>query len=153
MHEIEDIIGIEAQDAVRCSAKTGAGVTEVLERLVRQVPPPKGDAADQASTIRAISSSRSSSLSIRKIMWRMPNGLAYINVGHTNLNAKTFRAMMEMPDNRKIVMIHDTIPIEGGAIYSTQPTSLRFINGRCFFNLCWILFMDCLCKPHHHPLG
>ncbi len=41
--EIEDIIGIEAHDACRCSAKTGLGVTEVLERLVAQVPPPKGD--------------------------------------------------------------------------------------------------------------
>ncbi len=41
--EIEDIIGIEAHDACRCSAKTGLGVIEVLERLVAQVPPPKGD--------------------------------------------------------------------------------------------------------------
>ncbi len=41
--EIEDIIGIEAHDACRCSAKTGLGVTDVLERLVQQVPPPKGD--------------------------------------------------------------------------------------------------------------
>ncbi len=70
------------------------------------------DGADMASTIRAIASSRASSLSIRKIMWRMPNGLAYINVGHTNLNPQTFRAMMEMPDHTKIVMIHDTIPID-----------------------------------------
>ncbi|MCF7065967.1 GTP-binding protein, partial [Klebsiella variicola] len=31
--EIEDIVGIDAHDAVRCSAKTGVGVTDVLERL------------------------------------------------------------------------------------------------------------------------
>ncbi len=41
--EIEDIIGIEATDAVRCSAKTGIGVKEVLERLVQTIPAPEGD--------------------------------------------------------------------------------------------------------------
>jgi GTP-binding protein LepA len=41
--EIEEIIGIEAEDAVRVSAKTGENVTELLEELVRRVPPPKGD--------------------------------------------------------------------------------------------------------------
>lgn len=41
--EIEEIIGIEAQDAVRVSAKTGEGVEELLEMLIKRVPPPKGD--------------------------------------------------------------------------------------------------------------
>lgn len=41
--EIEDIVGIEAVDAVQCSAKTGIGIEEVLERIVRQIPPPQGD--------------------------------------------------------------------------------------------------------------
>jgi len=41
--EIEDIIGIEAADAVEVSAKTGLGVHELLERLVQRVPCPKGD--------------------------------------------------------------------------------------------------------------
>ncbi|WP_133038167.1 translation elongation factor 4 [Shewanella fodinae] len=41
--EIEDIVGIEAKDAVRCSAKTGVGVDEVLEMIVAQIPSPKGD--------------------------------------------------------------------------------------------------------------
>ncbi|MBS1174375.1 MAG: lepA [Burkholderiaceae bacterium] len=41
--EIEDVIGIEASDAVLCSAKTGQGVDEVLERLIERVPPPEGD--------------------------------------------------------------------------------------------------------------
>jgi len=41
--EIEDIIGIEASDAVRCSAKSGIGVEDVLEDLIKRVPPPKGD--------------------------------------------------------------------------------------------------------------
>ena len=41
--EIEEIIGIEAENALRVSAKTGEGVREVLEELVRRVPPPVGD--------------------------------------------------------------------------------------------------------------
>src|SRR5690606_32193686 len=41
--EIEDIIGIDASEAVRCSAKSGMGMEDVLEELVRLVPPPKGD--------------------------------------------------------------------------------------------------------------
>ncbi|HEU5398550.1 MAG TPA: translation elongation factor 4, partial [Gammaproteobacteria bacterium] len=42
-NEIEEIIGIEAQDAVRVSAKTGVGVPDLLEELVKRIPPPKGD--------------------------------------------------------------------------------------------------------------
>ncbi|MBU6470697.1 MAG: translation elongation factor 4 [Gammaproteobacteria bacterium] len=41
--EIEDIIGIEARNAVRVSAKTGAGVPELLEELVRRIPAPAGN--------------------------------------------------------------------------------------------------------------
>ncbi|MCX4025495.1 elongation factor 4 [Endozoicomonas sp. SM1973] len=41
--EIEDIIGIDATDAVRCSAKSGLGIEDVLERLVELVPAPEGD--------------------------------------------------------------------------------------------------------------
>ncbi len=43
MQEIEDVIGVDATDAVRCSAKTGEGVRDVLEEVVAKVPPPKGD--------------------------------------------------------------------------------------------------------------
>jgi len=41
--EIEEIIGIEAEDALLVSAKTGLGVPELLEELVKRIPPPKGD--------------------------------------------------------------------------------------------------------------
>ena len=41
--EIEEIIGIEAENAFKVSAKTGEGVPELLEELVRRIPPPKGD--------------------------------------------------------------------------------------------------------------
>ncbi len=43
IQEIEDVIGVEAQNAVRCSAKTGEGVRDVLEAVVARVPPPVGD--------------------------------------------------------------------------------------------------------------
>jgi len=41
--EIEDVIGIDATEAVQCSAKSGIGVEDVLEELVRMVPAPVGD--------------------------------------------------------------------------------------------------------------
>jgi GTP-binding protein LepA len=44
--EIEDVIGIDASDAVTCSAKTGLGVQDVIEEMIALVPPPKGNAAD-----------------------------------------------------------------------------------------------------------
>ncbi len=43
IHEIEDVIGLEAEHACRVSAKTGEGIDELLEQLVREVPPPEGD--------------------------------------------------------------------------------------------------------------
>ncbi|MCH8501754.1 MAG: translation elongation factor 4 [Aliidiomarina sp.] len=46
--EIEDIVGIQAVDAVHCSAKTGVGIEDVLERIVKQIPAPTADADDEA---------------------------------------------------------------------------------------------------------
>ena len=45
IREIEDVIGIPAQNALRASAKTGEGVPELLEAVIARVPPPKGDPA------------------------------------------------------------------------------------------------------------
>lgn len=44
--EIEDVIGIDASEAVTCSAKTGMGVEDVIEEMIARVPPPKGNPAD-----------------------------------------------------------------------------------------------------------
>jgi GTP-binding protein LepA len=43
VNEIEDIIGIDAQDAIHVSAKTGLGVPELLEQIVEMIPPPEGN--------------------------------------------------------------------------------------------------------------
>ena len=43
IEEIEDIIGIPAMEAVRCSAKTGLGIDDVIEYAIAKFPPPKGD--------------------------------------------------------------------------------------------------------------
>ncbi len=43
IQEIEEIIGLEAQDALRVSAKTGEGIPDLLEALVEHIPPPQGD--------------------------------------------------------------------------------------------------------------
>src|SRR5882757_4053626 len=42
--QIEDVIGIDASDAVLCSAKTGIGIGDVLEAIVTRLPSPTGDA-------------------------------------------------------------------------------------------------------------
>ena len=43
INEIEDIIGIEADDAIRASAKTGEGIDDILEAVIARIPPPGGD--------------------------------------------------------------------------------------------------------------
>jgi len=44
--EIEDVIGIDAQDAIRASAKTGEGVIDIIESVITKIPPPKGSVDD-----------------------------------------------------------------------------------------------------------
>jgi GTP-binding protein LepA len=46
IEEIEDVIGIDAHDAVRASAKTGEGVPEIIEAVIAKIPPPTGSAAE-----------------------------------------------------------------------------------------------------------
>ena len=43
IEEIENIIGIESQSAIRCSAKTGEGISEILEEIVKTIPAPIGN--------------------------------------------------------------------------------------------------------------
>ena len=43
--EIEDVIGIDAEHAIPCSAKTGEGIDEILEAVIERMPPPRGPPA------------------------------------------------------------------------------------------------------------
>src|SRR6267143_1221589 len=49
--QIENIIGLSAQGAILCSAKEGTGVREILEAIVREVPPPQGDPQGPAKAL------------------------------------------------------------------------------------------------------
>lgn len=44
IRDIEDIVGIDAQQAIRASAKTGEGITDILEAIIERIPAPSGDA-------------------------------------------------------------------------------------------------------------
>ncbi|MGI9026501.1 MAG: translation elongation factor 4 [Burkholderiaceae bacterium] len=46
IEEIEDVIGIDAQDAIRASAKTGEGVPDIIEAVIARIPPPSGAATE-----------------------------------------------------------------------------------------------------------
>ncbi len=49
--EIEDVIGIDASEAVPCSAKTGMGVEDILEAVIARMPPPKGDPGNRLKAL------------------------------------------------------------------------------------------------------
>jgi len=49
--EIEDVIGLDAKDAVLVSAKTGEGVQDILEVLIERIPPPQGDVDAQTRVL------------------------------------------------------------------------------------------------------
>ena len=44
--QIEDVIGIDTQNAVSCSGKTGEGIEEILEQIINQLPAPKGNSEE-----------------------------------------------------------------------------------------------------------
>ncbi|MBW8189576.1 translation elongation factor 4 [Neiella marina] len=70
--EIEDIVGIDAIDAVRCSAKTGIGIEDVLERIVQSIPAPEGH-EEQATQALIIDSWFDSYLGVVSLV-RVKNG-------------------------------------------------------------------------------
>src|SRR6478736_7490447 len=49
--QIEEVIGMDASDALLASAKTGVGIHEILEAIVKKVPPPQGDASASAQAL------------------------------------------------------------------------------------------------------
>ena len=51
IEEVESTIGLSCEHAIKCSAKTGLGIEDILEEIVRSLPPPK---ADSSKTFRAL---------------------------------------------------------------------------------------------------
>ena len=49
--EIEDVIGIDTSNAISCSGKTGEGIDEILETIVKKLPPPKGDKPNKLKSL------------------------------------------------------------------------------------------------------
>ena len=49
--QIEDVIGIETSKAIACSGKTGEGIEEILESIVKDLPPPKGDPSSKLKSL------------------------------------------------------------------------------------------------------
>ena len=87
-HEIEDIIGLDASDAVLCSAKSGIGIPDILEAIVNKVPAPP-DKSDQP-TRALIFDSRFDSYK---------GAIAYVRVKEGNIKAKdTIRMMHDKKD-------------------------------------------------------
>ncbi|WP_456156141.1 translation elongation factor 4 [Veillonella sp.] len=87
-HEIEDIIGLDASDAVLCSAKSGIGISDILEAIVNKVPPP-ADKSDQP-TRALIFDSRFDSYK---------GAIAYVRVQEGSIKMKdTIRMMHDKKD-------------------------------------------------------
>ncbi|MFT6986149.1 MAG: GTP-binding protein LepA [Psychromonas sp.] len=91
--EIEDIIGIDATDAVRCSAKTGLGIDLVLEEIVRAIPPPVGDvnAPLQALIIDSWFDNYQGVISLVRIMHgqiKVGDRMKVMSTGHVHLVSK-----------------------------------------------------------------
>jgi len=49
--QIEDVIGIDASEAISCSAKTGLGIDEILERVITDIPPPASPTSDKLQAL------------------------------------------------------------------------------------------------------
>jgi GTP-binding protein LepA len=77
IHEIEEIIGLEAKDALRVSAKMGIGITELLEAIITKIPAPQGD-ADAPLQALIIDSWFDSYLGVVSLV-RVKNGVIKVN--------------------------------------------------------------------------
>lgn len=97
--------------AITVASRTGDwGKPDLLSRLSYRL-----DRQRQAgqSFARSHSVDRSTVSGLQELLRRtLPAGTAYINVGHSNLSDRMFRAVRSVPGSRVTVMIHDTIPLD-----------------------------------------
>ena len=106
--EIEDIIGIEAVGAVQCSAKTGIGIKDVLETIVKKIPPPEGE-PEQATQALIIDS------------WfdAYQGVVSLVRVKHGSIKAK---------DKIKIMSTGQIYEVDKVGIFSPKATNTGALN-------------------------
>ena len=102
--EIEDVIGLEAQDAPRISAKTGLNVDEVLEQIVQKIPAPEGD--PDADTQVLIST-----IDYNEYVGRI--GIGKVDNGCLKVNQEAVVVNHHEPDKQKKVRISKLYEFDG----------------------------------------
>ena len=110
--EIEDIIGIDASEAVHCSAKTGVGIEDLLEQLVEKIPPPKGDLDEplQALIIDSWFDNYLGVVSLVRVMNGQIRKKQKIRAMHTNLDFQVDRVGIFTPK------MHDMPQLNAGEV-------------------------------------
>lgn len=114
--QVEDVIGIEASNAVLASAKTGIGITEILERILRDIPCPKEEEDD---TLRAL---------IFDSHYDPYRGvLVYIRVISGEITKKTVIKMMATDKSFEVLQVGIFTPNET-SVESLRPGEVGFFN-------------------------
>ncbi|MBF0281833.1 MAG: elongation factor 4 [Zetaproteobacteria bacterium] len=117
--QIEDIIGLDASDAIAVSAKTGEGIREVLEAIVARIPHPKGDA--EAKTQALVVDS-----------WFD----AY--VGAVAL-VRVFNGSLKKGDRVRMMSVHNAYEVNDMGVFMPQPISRKVLNcGDVGFLICGV---------------
>lgn len=93
----------------RLQGRTPWGKTRLIFRFARRLSPLRKRVE---SDLWRLAAHRVLGRNLGKLMTRLPDGIAYINVGHSNLTERTLSAIKAHPQSRITVMIHDTIPLD-----------------------------------------
>ncbi|MGR3371963.1 glycosyltransferase family 4 protein [Pseudooceanicola nanhaiensis] len=94
----------------RIDGRRDWGAPDLIARLGRRLTPMQRRAD---ADIRRLACARSSRIGLRWLLRRrMPEGLAYLNIGHSNLTSRVLKAVRGVRGARIAVMIHDTIPLD-----------------------------------------
>ncbi len=116
IQQIEDVIGIEATNAILCSAKTGLGINQILERIIRDIPCPK---EPQDDTLRAL---------IFDSHYDPYRGvLVYVRVISGEITKKTLIKMMATDKSFEVLQVGIFTPQER-AVESLKAGEVGFLN-------------------------